>query len=148
MLPRQPLRFLLADDPGEGKTVMAGLPIKEMIAHSDLERCLVVAPGSLVEQWQDELGEKFSIEFDIQSRIMIEGAGNDRFRYGADGNCRRHMGRRGRMIRKFVMLRPPPCYPTGPLLRHSKLTTGMIHVPSSLLPDVGRGICHGLARHG
>ena len=58
MLPRQPLRFLLADDPGAGKTIMAGLLIKELIARSDLERCLIVAPGSLVEQWQDELGEK------------------------------------------------------------------------------------------
>ncbi|ABN76950.1 helicase-related protein [Cereibacter sphaeroides] len=72
MLPRQPLRFLLADDPGAGKTIMAGLLIKELIARSDLERCLVVAPGSLVEQWQDELGEKFSLEFDILSRDMIE----------------------------------------------------------------------------
>lgn len=72
MLPRQPLRFLLADDPGAGKTIMAGLFIKELMARSDLERCLVVAPGSLVEQWQDELGEKFSLEFDILSRDMIE----------------------------------------------------------------------------
>ena len=72
MLPRQPLRFLLADDPGAGKTIMAGLLIKELIARSDLERCLVVAPGSLVEQWQDELGEKFDLEFDILSRDMIE----------------------------------------------------------------------------
>jgi superfamily II DNA or RNA helicase len=72
MLPRQPLRFLLADDPGAGKTIMAGLLIKELIARSDLERCLVVAPGSLVEQWQDELGEKFSLEFDILSRDMVE----------------------------------------------------------------------------
>lgn len=72
MLPRQPLRFLLADDPGAGKTIMAGLLIKELIARSDLERCLVVAPGSLVEQWQDELGEKFNLEFDILTRDMIE----------------------------------------------------------------------------
>ena len=57
MLPRQPLRFLLADDPGAGKTIMAGLLIRELIARSDLERCLIVAPGGLVEQWQDELGE-------------------------------------------------------------------------------------------
>ena len=57
MLPRQPLRFLLADDPGAGKTIMAGLLIKELIARSDLERCLIVAPGCLVEQWQDELGQ-------------------------------------------------------------------------------------------
>lgn len=72
MLPRQPLRFLLADDPGAGKTIMAGLLIKELIARSDLERCLIVAPGSLVEQWQDELGDKFSLEFDILTRDMIE----------------------------------------------------------------------------
>ncbi|HZY65920.1 MAG: SNF2-related protein [Actinomycetota bacterium] len=51
MLNRQPLRFLLADDPGAGKTIMAGLLIKELIARGDLERCMVVCPGSLVEQW-------------------------------------------------------------------------------------------------
>ena len=72
MLPRQPLRFLLADDPGAGKTIMAGLFIKELIARSDLERCLIVAPGGLVEQWQDELGQKFNLEFDILTRDMIE----------------------------------------------------------------------------
>ncbi|WP_170364044.1 helicase-related protein [Ruegeria arenilitoris] len=72
MLSRQPLRFLLADDPGAGKTIMAGLLIKELIARSDLERCLVIAPGSLVEQWQDELGEKFGLEFDILTKDMIE----------------------------------------------------------------------------
>src|SRR6056297_3310636 len=72
MIPRQPLRFLLADDPGAGKTIMAGLLIKELVARSDLERCLIVAPGSLVEQWQDELGEKFGLEFDILTRDMIE----------------------------------------------------------------------------
>jgi len=72
MLPKQPLRFLLADDPGAGKTVMAGLLIKEFIARSVLERCLIVAPGSLVEQWQDELWEKFGLEFNILSREMVE----------------------------------------------------------------------------
>ena len=72
MLPRQPLRFLLADDPGSGKTIMAGLLIKELLARGDLERCLVVVPGSLVEQWQDELGEKFKLEFDILTRDKIE----------------------------------------------------------------------------
>ena len=72
MLRRQPLRFLLADDPGAGKTIMAGLLIKELLARGDLERCLIVAPGNLVEQWQDELGEKFGLEFDILTRDMIE----------------------------------------------------------------------------
>ena len=72
MLARQPLRFLLADDPGAGKTIMAGLLIKELRARGDLERCLIVAPGSLVEQWQDELGDKFGLEFDILTRDRIE----------------------------------------------------------------------------
>src|SRR5438477_616218 len=59
MLSRQPLRFLLADDPGAGKTIMAGLLMKELIASGDLQRCLVVCPGSPAEQWQDELGRRF-----------------------------------------------------------------------------------------
>lgn len=74
MLTRQPLRFLLADDPGAGKTIMAGLLIKELIVRGDLDRCLVVAPGGLVEQWQDELGEKFGLEFDLLTRDLIEGS--------------------------------------------------------------------------
>ncbi|NBC34427.1 MAG: DUF3883 domain-containing protein [Alphaproteobacteria bacterium] len=68
MLGRQPLRFLLADDPGAGKTIMAGLLIKELIIRGDLRRCLIVAPGSLVEQWQDELQEKFGLDFRLVSR--------------------------------------------------------------------------------
>ena len=72
MLPRQPLRFLLADDPGAGKTVMAGLLIKELLIRGDLERCMIVAPGSLVEQWQEEMSEKFGLSFDILSRDQIE----------------------------------------------------------------------------
>lgn len=72
MLTRQPLRFLLADDPGAGKTIMAGLLIKELLARGDLHRCLICAPGSLVEQWQDELKEKFHLSFNIISRETIE----------------------------------------------------------------------------
>lgn len=72
MLPRQPLRFLLADDPGAGKTVMAGLLIKELLIRGDVDRCLIVAPGNLVEQWQDELAEKFALRFDALTRDQIE----------------------------------------------------------------------------
>jgi superfamily II DNA or RNA helicase len=74
MLPRHPLRFLLADDPGAGKTIMAGLLIKELSIRGDLDRCLIVAPGSLVEQWQDELAQKFGLAFDILTRDQIEAA--------------------------------------------------------------------------
>jgi len=74
MLPRQPLRFLLADDPGAGKTIMAGLLIKELMVRGDVERCLVVCPGSLVEQWQDELWSKFQLPFEIMTNDQIEAA--------------------------------------------------------------------------
>jgi superfamily II DNA or RNA helicase len=74
MLPRQPLRFLLADDPGAGKTIMAGLFIKELLIRGDLERCLIVAPGIVVEQWQDEMSSKFGLSFDILTRDQVEAA--------------------------------------------------------------------------
>jgi superfamily II DNA or RNA helicase len=70
MLPRQPLRFVLADDPGAGKTIMAGLYISELIMRADARRIVVVAPGSLVEQWRDELFEKFGLEFPIYSTLL------------------------------------------------------------------------------
>jgi SNF2 family DNA or RNA helicase len=74
MLPRQPLRFLLADDPGAGKTIMAGLLMKELIARGDLHRCLVVCPGSLAEQWQDELYRRFHLPFEILTNDKLEAA--------------------------------------------------------------------------
>ena len=74
MLPRQPLRFLLADDPGAGKTIMAGLFIKELIVRGDLQRCLIVCPGSLAEQWQDELYRRFQLPFDILTNDKLEAA--------------------------------------------------------------------------
>src|SRR5271157_3601775 len=74
MLPRQPLRYLLADDPGAGKTIMAGLLMKELIARGDLQRCLVVCPGSLAEQWQDELYHRFHLPFEILTNDKLEAA--------------------------------------------------------------------------
>lgn len=74
MLLRQPLRFLLADDPGAGKTIMAGLLIKELIIRGDLQRCLIVCPGSLAEQWQDELYRRFHLPFEILTNDKLEAA--------------------------------------------------------------------------
>lgn len=74
MLPRQPLRFLLADDPGAGKTIMAGLLIKELMARGDVVRCLIVCPGSLAEQWQDELYQRFHLPFEILTNDKLEAA--------------------------------------------------------------------------
>jgi superfamily II DNA or RNA helicase len=76
LLPRTPLRFLLADDPGAGKTIMCGLYVKELILRGDLARCLVVAPGSLVDQWMDELYDKFGLRFEILTRAMIDASLN------------------------------------------------------------------------
>ncbi|WP_455022247.1 helicase-related protein [Lancefieldella rimae] len=72
MLPRLPLRYVLADDPGAGKTIMTGLLVKEMMARGDLKRCLIVAPGNLVEQWQDELWCKFGLKFAILTNEVLE----------------------------------------------------------------------------
>tara|TARA_R110001583_G_scaffold195405_1_gene372886 strand:- start:11805 stop:15344 length:3540 start_codon:yes stop_codon:yes gene_type:complete len=72
MLPRQPLRYVLADDPGAGKTIMAGLLIRELLMRADAKRILIVSPGSLTEQWQDELLEKFGVTFEIFSREKQE----------------------------------------------------------------------------
>src|SRR5262249_4641462 len=70
MLPRQPLRFVLADDPGAGKTIMAGLYMRELVMRADARRVLIITPGSLVEQWRDELFEKFGLEFHVYSTLM------------------------------------------------------------------------------
>ncbi len=72
MIPRQPLRYALCDDPGAGKTIMAGLYVRELMLRGEVSRCLVVAPGGLVTQWQDELQEKFDLHFDLVTRDAVE----------------------------------------------------------------------------
>ncbi len=74
MLPRLPLRYILADDPGAGKTIMTGLFLKELLIRGDLKRCMIVTPGNLAEQWQDELFRKFNIRFEIITNDRIESA--------------------------------------------------------------------------
>ncbi|EHQ53696.1 Type III restriction enzyme, res subunit family protein [Ectothiorhodospira sp. PHS-1] len=72
MLTRQPLRFVLADDPGAGKTIMAGLLVRELLLRADARRILIVSPGGLTEQWQEELLDKFGVQFEIFSREKQE----------------------------------------------------------------------------
>ncbi|AKT42527.1 protein NO VEIN domain-containing protein [Chondromyces crocatus] len=62
-LPR--IRFLLADDPGAGKTIMAGLLLKELKIRGLAKRTLIVAPANLTFQWQRELKDKFREQFDV-----------------------------------------------------------------------------------
>lgn len=79
LLPRTPLRFLLADDPGAGKTVMAGLHIMEQVLRGEVHRCLVVVPGALAEQWQDELDAEFGHWFEILPAGATDAAVADAF---------------------------------------------------------------------
>ena len=65
ILPQVRLRFLLADDPGAGKTIMAGLLLKELKLRGAIERVLILAPAPLTLQWQDELKSKFSETFEV-----------------------------------------------------------------------------------
>lgn len=74
MLPRQPLRYLLADDPGAGKTIMTGLLSKELQVRGDVHRCMIVCPGNLAEQWQDEMDRRFHLPFEIMTNDKLESA--------------------------------------------------------------------------
>lgn len=65
MLPQPCLRFLLADDPGAGKTIMAGLLIKELKLREAIDRILILCPAPLTIQWQDEMQRWFGETFDI-----------------------------------------------------------------------------------
>jgi superfamily II DNA or RNA helicase len=65
MLPQPRLRFLLADDPGAGKTIMAGLLVKEMKLREAIDRILILCPAPLTVQWQDEMLRWFGETFDI-----------------------------------------------------------------------------------
>jgi len=76
MLPQAMLRFLLADDPGAGKTIMTGLLIKELKLRRALERVIIIVPAALTIQWQDEL-LRFFDEF-----FIIINADNDRQQLG------------------------------------------------------------------
>jgi len=65
------IRFLLADDPGAGKTIMAGLLLKELKYRGLIERTLIVVPGHLKDQWLREMKEKFQEHFSIVDRNII-----------------------------------------------------------------------------
>ncbi|HHT9129589.1 MAG TPA: DEAD/DEAH box helicase, partial [Candidatus Brocadiaceae bacterium] len=69
-LPR--IRFLIADDPGAGKTIMAGLIIKELKLRHLIKKILIVSPGHLKDQWRRELSEKFEEKFIIVDRGYLD----------------------------------------------------------------------------
>lgn len=72
LLPQPKIRFLLADDTGAGKTIMTGLLLKELLMRRVIERILIVTPGGLTKQWQeDEMGVKFNIPFKLVNRSVF-----------------------------------------------------------------------------
>ncbi len=84
MLKQDPLRFLLADDAGAGKTIMTGLYVREMLSRGRLKRVLIVPPAGLVGNWRRELQTLFRLDFrivtgaDARGSNPFRGAGSDR----------------------------------------------------------------------
>jgi len=72
LLPLPRIRFLLADDTGAGKTIMTGLLIKELLFRGVLNKVLVITPGGLTRQWQDEMQDKFGLSFRLINRASFE----------------------------------------------------------------------------
>jgi superfamily II DNA or RNA helicase len=73
LLPLPNIRFLLADDTGAGKTIMTGLLIKELMMRDLIERILIITPGGLTKQWQeDEMGLKFNLPFKLVNRAIFD----------------------------------------------------------------------------
>lgn len=73
LLPLPKIRFLLADDTGSGKTIMSGLLMKELMMRGMLERVLIITPGGLTKQWQeDEMGLKFNFSFKLVNRAAFD----------------------------------------------------------------------------
>ena len=77
LLPLHRIRFLLGDDTGAGKTIMAGLLLKELMYRGTIERVLIVTPGGLTKQWQeDEMQGKFGFNFELIDRARFSSSPN------------------------------------------------------------------------
>ncbi|MCM3358658.1 helicase-related protein [Psychrobacillus sp. MER TA 171] len=76
MLQTSNVRFLLADDPGAGKTIMAGMLIKELKARESIKRILVLVPPLVLRQWQEEMDQKFQEDFKIINRAVLNEYGS------------------------------------------------------------------------
>ncbi|ONK21266.1 helicase [Bacillus sp. VT-16-64] len=72
MLQVPQVRFLLADDPGAGKTIMAGMLMKELLARYQLDKILILVPPLVLKQWQEELEQKFGLHFHIINRTVLK----------------------------------------------------------------------------
>ncbi|MGL6056867.1 MAG: DEAD/DEAH box helicase [Culicoidibacterales bacterium] len=72
MLKSPSIRYLLADDPGAGKTIMSGMLIQELRLRNLAKRILILVPPLVMRQWQEELASKFDLHFQIVNRQTIE----------------------------------------------------------------------------
>jgi SNF2 family DNA or RNA helicase len=72
LLPLPRIRFMLADDTGAGKTIMTGLLIKELLFRGVIRKILIITPGGLTRQWQEELQEKFGLNARRVNRTSFE----------------------------------------------------------------------------
>ena len=94
MLPQPRIRVMLADDTGAGKTIMTGLLLKEMVLRGRIKRILIVTPGGLTKQWQEEeLGFRFNLSFKLVNREVLRAEPgvfqkNDRLVSSIDFICR------------------------------------------------------------
>jgi superfamily II DNA or RNA helicase len=75
MLQAPQVRYLLADDPGAGKTIMSGMLIRELKARNMIRKTLILVPPFVLKQWQTELKEKFDEDFLIITRSYLDGSG-------------------------------------------------------------------------
>lgn len=73
LLPKNPLRFLLADDAGAGKTIMTGLYIREMINRGRAKSVMILCPAGLTWNWQRELRFFFDLEFEVLTGSAFNG---------------------------------------------------------------------------
>ena len=74
ILPLSRIRFLLADDPGAGKTIMAGLLMRELMQRGEVSRVLVLCPKALTDQWRREMWERFREPFVLVTGELISGS--------------------------------------------------------------------------
>lgn len=82
LLPLPRIRFLLADDTGAGKTIMAGLLIKEMLFRGVLHKVLIITPGGLTKQWaEEELQDKFGLYVRLVNRASFDAEPSQFSRY-------------------------------------------------------------------
>ena len=119
------VNLLIADDVGLGKTVEAGLILKELLLRRRIRRVLVLAPAALRLQWRDELRDKFALPFEVVDRARTESLRRD---LGIDANPWRSFSR---IVASYHYLRQPDIQEQ--FLSASRTRDDSPHLPWDLL---------------